>query len=136
MKVTIEFDCDNAAFHPADGSPNLARRLSVFTYAVWQVLEQAKDKVFNQYVRPEALCEHNEADDLLYDINGNRIGTVKLLKTLEPKCDKCGSERLDEGGPDDFMIAIDAEDGQEKLMCALCVEKQGGHGFEYESEKE
>jgi hypothetical protein len=133
MKVIIEFDCDNASFHPEDDSPNLALRLSVFTYAMSMVLDQAKNKIFKQYVRPEALCEHNEADDLLYDVNGNRIGTVKLVRELEPICAKCGKEH--EGG-DEFMMAIDAEDGREKLMCSGCVEAQGGHGFEYESEKE
>lgn len=53
--------------------------------------------------------------------------------TLEPRCYKCGA---DIESPDSGMIAIDAEDDEEKLMCTPCVDAQGGHGFVYLTDPE
>lgn len=71
MKVVIEFECDNAAFSKEEGG---------FEAELNCVMDQAYQKVVNQAQRPEALCTHSEADDVLLDNNGNVIGTVRLVK--------------------------------------------------------
>lgn len=71
MKVTICFTLDNAAFED-DFHGEFAR-----------MLDQAKKKFFRQLQRTEALCTHDESDDVLLDVNGNLIGDVDIDGTWE-----------------------------------------------------
>lgn len=80
MKVIIEFECNNAQFHPAEEKPSIDYRLHVLDNAIDWVLHKARGKLGNQFLRTDSLCTHDESDDVLLDISGNRIGTVKLEK--------------------------------------------------------
>ncbi len=67
MRITIEFECDNAAFEDD------------FDGAVRRTLAQARTKIAAQKLRDQdAICKHPEHIDKLLDINGNTIGTVAL----------------------------------------------------------
>jgi hypothetical protein len=80
MRVQIEFSCKNAAFDNFEDEVN-------------RVLQQALRKVMLQKDRPDALCDHPESLDVLLDINGNTIGSVKLDK--DPRqCFKVQIEEL------------------------------------------
>lgn len=65
MKVTLSFELRE--------DDNLER-----------VLDQAKRKIENQAHRTPVLCTHDESDDLVYDINGNRCGTINVLPEWQP----------------------------------------------------
>jgi hypothetical protein len=69
MKITIEFETDNAAFEG-----------ELFGGELKKVLNQARLKVLRQRHRPPALCEHLESMDKLLDTNGNTVGTVEVKK--------------------------------------------------------
>lgn len=60
MKVTIEVQCDNEAFHPDPGR-ELAR-----------ILRKLADRI------EEAAAYPNEWEQALADANGNRVGCVVL----------------------------------------------------------
>jgi hypothetical protein len=66
MKLTIEIECDNAAFYDSDGEANAYSR----GFEVERILRDAweRDKF------------HLEPGDSfsLHDVNGNRVGCVKL----------------------------------------------------------
>lgn len=67
MKVLIEFEVDGATFEDN------------FTGEVLSVLQQAAVKICNQSTREDGcVCTTPEADDILLDNNGKRIGTVGL----------------------------------------------------------
>jgi hypothetical protein len=71
MKATIEFDCNSAAFSEEEGG---------FEGELTCVLDQAERKLTNQYYRTPSLCTHDESDDVVFDTNGGRIGTITLKK--------------------------------------------------------
>ena len=66
MKVTLEINCDGAAF---DEDP---------IGEIRRILSKAPMKVLNQLRRPESLCDAPEASDKLLDINGNTVGFVRV----------------------------------------------------------
>lgn len=68
-KVLIEFDVDNDAF-VVGFSAELRRVLST---AAHKVVEQRRRK-------PATVCTAPESADILRDVNGNSIGTVKYLR--------------------------------------------------------
>lgn len=68
MKVFIEFECDNADFEDS------------FEGALRCVLSSCITKVLKQRSRSASVCTAPEAADKLYDVNGNTIGYVRLLK--------------------------------------------------------
>ncbi len=75
MKVTIEFDCSNAAFSGEDFSDDL------FLEEVSHILAQADWKIRSQFYRPPAsVCTAPESADKLIDSNGNTVGTVILKR--------------------------------------------------------
>jgi hypothetical protein len=44
-------------------------------------LAQLSRKINNQLARePGCLCDHPESDDLIYNRNGNRVGTITLAE--------------------------------------------------------
>jgi hypothetical protein len=72
MKIIISFSTTNAAFE--DDMPGEIEFL----------LDQAHAKLFNQLQRiPECICDHDEADDVLLDTNGNRVGSVVITEEGE-----------------------------------------------------
>jgi hypothetical protein len=69
MKILIEFNCDNDAFHCGS-----------FHNEVEAVLVQAQAKIRAQMRRkPGAVCTAPESDDVLLDTNGNTIGNVAVI---------------------------------------------------------
>jgi hypothetical protein len=67
LRITVQFETDSAAF--ADNK----------NFQVKYILEQTAMKVFEQLQRvPATVCKHPESADLLYDSNGNRVGTVQV----------------------------------------------------------
>lgn len=69
MKVTIEIEMKGTAF---EGQPfdELSR-----------IIRTAERKARRQSARSdECICDTPEADDKLYDINGNSVGFVRLEK--------------------------------------------------------
>jgi hypothetical protein len=69
MKIVIEIDCGNAALH--DDPPNELRR----------ILATVPGKVAAQLERDgRCICEALESADMLKDINGNTVGTVKIVR--------------------------------------------------------
>jgi hypothetical protein len=90
MKVIIEFNCANDAFQDRDSS----RPFEEFDAEVMTTLSRARTKVERQRRRPPALCTHDEADDILFDTNGNRIGTVRLVDATD---EDRAQELIDEG---------------------------------------
>ncbi len=45
-----------------------------------RILSTVPGKIGRQWQRAEALYAHDEEDDLLRDIYGNRVGTVRLIR--------------------------------------------------------
>ena len=46
-----------------------------------RILGTVARKVRRQLMRSsQCVCDHNEEDDLLRDINGNKVGTVEVLE--------------------------------------------------------
>jgi hypothetical protein len=44
-----------------------------------RVFKQVEYKVYNQAARAAGcLCTHDESDDIVYDINGNRCGRIEV----------------------------------------------------------
>jgi hypothetical protein len=78
MKVTIEFDCDNAAFEEN------------FYIEMDYVMDCIKRKIFQQRERAVSLCDAPEAADKILDHNGNSIGFVHLDGKIP-----CGGENHD-----------------------------------------
>lgn len=69
MRVTVEFEMTNASFE----DDQLGELKRVFSSCV--------DKVVGQLERaPGCICDHEEIDDVILDVNGNRIGTVTVNK--------------------------------------------------------
>jgi len=72
MKVKIEFSVDGASFEDD------------FHGEVMWTLRKAAEKLFRQRERQGGcICTSQEADDILMDVNGNRIGTVALVDDQE-----------------------------------------------------
>ncbi len=46
-----------------------------------RILSTVPGKIGRQLLRSEALCTHDEEDDVLRDVYGNRVGTVRLTST-------------------------------------------------------
>lgn len=68
MKVSIEFDCDNAAFED-NFEAEMGNTLFQVIYKIQQQLDRNNKGV---------LCTHLESADKLLDSYGNTIGTVKV----------------------------------------------------------
>jgi hypothetical protein len=69
MKIKIEINCDDAALHD-----NLEVELP-------RILTTALGKVYAQLERDgRCICEALESDDKLLDINGNTVGTVRVIR--------------------------------------------------------
>ena len=47
---------------------------------VSRILGTVPGKIGRQLLRSEALCTHDEDDDILRDVYGNRVGTVRLIQ--------------------------------------------------------
>ena len=67
MKITVEFDTDNAAF---DGDP---------VPEVHRILDRAKHQIADYLSYWQE--GDGEAKTALRDINGNKVGTVKVEET-------------------------------------------------------
>ena len=66
-RVVIVFNCDAAG-------------LEDFDEDVYRILTQASRKLSNQVRRePGCVCTAPEEDDVLRDVNGNKIGRVRLI---------------------------------------------------------
>jgi len=74
MRVTIEIDCDSAAFED-----DIAEALRY-------VLATVPLKVQKQCLRPSCLCNAPESADKLLDINGNTVGRIMVDKREHPPC--------------------------------------------------
>lgn len=74
MKVTIEINCDGAAFEP-DPGPEIARILAVL--ATW--------------------IREGKHPDRLHDINGNNVGTVTICHSEGRECPRCSGRGTDAG---------------------------------------
>lgn len=60
MRVQIEFD--------------------VPRWSQWRhITAQIVGKIYAQLARPPALCTEPEGPDLLFDVNGNRVGTITVV---------------------------------------------------------
>jgi hypothetical protein len=70
MKAIIEFSMDGAAFEDD------------FETAVRMIMVQAKMKILRQHSddRSSVVCTTPEAVHKLLDINGNTVGSVKVVK--------------------------------------------------------
>ena len=69
MKVTLELELGNAAFED-----DMARELC-------RVFSTGPGKVMRQMERdPATVCDAPEADDKLFDSNGNTVGMVKVIE--------------------------------------------------------
>jgi hypothetical protein len=66
MKITIEFDTDNAAF---EDNPTLE---------VKELLEQASNKITGLVTHMEGYTFYTERTENLYASNGNSVGAVKV----------------------------------------------------------
>lgn len=67
MKVTMEFECDNAAFEDGCLLEEMGR-----------MFEQAYRKCEIQLGRRDVLCSHPEWCDKIIDSNGNTVGRVEV----------------------------------------------------------
>ena len=65
MKVVVMFETDSAAFE------------ELFP-EIGQLFAQAQRKLARQLMRIPSLCDAPEADDVLLDLNGNTVGSVKI----------------------------------------------------------
>jgi hypothetical protein len=69
MKILVEIDCEGAALHD-DPENELPRILNTIPQKIWEQLERDG----------RCICEALESSDKLLDINGNTVGTVKVLR--------------------------------------------------------
>jgi hypothetical protein len=67
MKVIIEIECDNAAFEDD------------FYKEFKRILRAVPEKVAAQAHRKHSICNAPEIADVLIDINGNTVGSVKVV---------------------------------------------------------
>ena len=70
MKITITVFTGSSAF--GSGVEDLCHELS-------RILSGCPDKVAEQLSRPDCLCDHPEAADVLLDINGNNTGSIVII---------------------------------------------------------
>lgn len=71
MRICIEINCDSAALFEDDDH--------VDEVELHRILCSVPPKVNQQLERPPCLCDAPEAADKLLDINGNTIGTLKVI---------------------------------------------------------
>lgn len=69
MKIKIEINCDDAALHD-DLEGELPRILNTIPQKIRDQLERSG----------RCICEAPESVDKLLDINGNAVGTVKVIR--------------------------------------------------------
>jgi hypothetical protein len=118
MKVTIEINCNSAAFDD-DPIPELTRLLAM-----------VPRKVVKQMHRPSCMCDALESVDKLLDTNGNTVGRVIVDKRDHPPCSDevfvVATRRRDETMPKAakicghriFFSEYDADDYEDGLRIA------------------
>lgn len=77
MKFIIEIACDNAAFVTEDGEPDPGPEIT-------RILGWVVNDIGNGAIRPDVVkalhAKNLPEGDLLRDINGNTVGSWKLVK--------------------------------------------------------
>ncbi len=70
MKITVEFECNNAAFESEED----------FILEVSRLLKVAAGKAIEQYTAISDRASIKETSTKLLDINGTSVGTVSVSK--------------------------------------------------------
>lgn len=68
MKIRVEIECVNSIFEDD------------FHREVKRICRSIPGKVMKQLERPQCICDAPEVSDKLMDINGNTVGSVRLVK--------------------------------------------------------